>query len=155
MQYESQRQHIFQIIGAGTGGTVTGIGRKFKEISPETKIVAADPEGSILALPENLNDTDQSFYEVEGIGYDFLPTVLDRSVVDVWIKTNDAESLPMARRLIREEGLLCGKVDRYFIQNLYVGQDLYFQCSSECDRLYLDLSTDCVINQVNFGNIYQ
>lgn len=65
--------------------------------------------GSILALPENLNDTDVSFYEVEGIGYDFLPTVLDRSVVDLWIKTDDAESLPMARRLIREEGLLCGK----------------------------------------------
>lgn len=66
--------------------------------------------GSILALPDSLNDTDVSFYEVEGIGYDFLPTVLDRSVVDQWIKTNDAESLPMARRLIREEGLLCGKI---------------------------------------------
>lgn len=70
--------------------------------------------GSILALPENLNDTDVSFYEVEGIGYDFLPTVLDRSVVDIWIKTGDAESLPMARRLIREEGLLCGKFYKYF-----------------------------------------
>lgn len=87
---------------------MTGIGRKFKEISPNTKIVAADPEGSILALPESLNDTNVSFYEVEGIGYDFLPTVLDRSVVDLWIKTNDSDSLPMARRLIKEEGLLCG-----------------------------------------------
>lgn len=101
---------ILKIIGAGTGGTVTGIGRKFKEISPETKIVAADPFGSILAVPDSLNNTDVSFYEVEGIGYDFLPTVLDRSVVDQWIKTNDLESLTMARRLIREEGLLCGKI---------------------------------------------
>lgn len=88
---------------------MAGIGRKFKEISPDTVIVGVDPEGSILALPEKLNDTNVTFYEVEGIGYDFLPTVLDRSVVDMWVKTNDEESLPMARRLIREEGLLVGK----------------------------------------------
>lgn len=47
-------------------------------------------------------------YEVEGIGYDFIPTVLDRSVVDKWYKSNDRISLPMARRLISEEGFLCG-----------------------------------------------
>lgn len=47
-------------------------------------------------------------YKVEGIGYDFIPTVLDRSVVDHWVKTEDGESFLMARRLIREEGLLCG-----------------------------------------------
>ncbi|XP_056639619.1 cystathionine beta-synthase [Diorhabda sublineata] len=96
------------VMGAGTGGTVAGVGRKFKEISPQTKIVAADPVGSILALPESLNETDAGFYEVEGIGYDFVPTVLDRDVVDIWIKTTDEESLPMARRLIQEEGLLVG-----------------------------------------------
>ena len=45
---------------------------------------------------------------MEGIGYDFVPTVLDRNVVDRWIKTNDKESLLMARDLIRYEGLLCG-----------------------------------------------
>ncbi|KAJ8958611.1 hypothetical protein NQ318_016332, partial [Aromia moschata] len=96
------------VIGAGTGGTVSGVGRKFKEISPNTTIVAVDPEGSILAEPEELNKTNVTFYEVEGIGYDFIPTVLDRSVVDTWIKTNDKESLQMARRLISEEGMLVG-----------------------------------------------
>ncbi|XP_052866389.1 cystathionine beta-synthase-like protein [Anopheles cruzii] len=96
------------VIGTGTGGTMTGIGRKIKESCPSCKVIAADPEGSILAEPEELNRTDVNFYEVEGVGYDFLPTVLDRGVVDRWYKFNDRAALPLARRLIREEGLLCG-----------------------------------------------
>lgn len=96
------------VVGAGTGGTVAGIGRKLKELKPDCIIVGADPEGSILAEPAELNKSDVSFYEVEGVGYDFIPTVLDRSVVDRWIKFNDKAALPMARRLIAEQGLLCG-----------------------------------------------
>uniref|UniRef100_A0A8D8HI56 Cystathionine beta-synthase n=2 Tax=Culex pipiens TaxID=7175 RepID=A0A8D8HI56_CULPI len=96
------------VVGAGTGGTVAGIGRKIKETNPDCVIVGADPEGSILALPDKLNESSVSFYEVEGVGYDFIPTVLDRSVVDRWIKFNDKDALPMARRLIAEEGFLCG-----------------------------------------------
>ena len=53
--------------GAGTGGTITGIGRKLKELSPQTKIIAVDPEGSLLAEPPELNTVEQS-YDVEGIG---------------------------------------------------------------------------------------
>lgn len=52
------------VLGAGTGGTITGVGRKIKEKCPDCTIVGADPEGSILAAPESLNKTDVSFYEV-------------------------------------------------------------------------------------------
>ncbi|XP_076246612.1 cystathionine beta-synthase isoform X3 [Calliopsis andreniformis] len=96
----------YLVAGAGTGGTITGIGRKLKELSPDTKIIGVDPKGSILAESPELQDV--GFYEVEGIGYDFIPTVLDRNVIDRWIKTEDCESLNAARMLIREEGLLCG-----------------------------------------------
>lgn len=102
------------VAGAGTGGTISGIARKFKERSPETKIVGVDPVGSILAQPEQLNTIPDEgagstgFYEVEGIGYDFIPTVLDRSLVDLWYKTKDPESLKLSRELMRHEGLLVG-----------------------------------------------
>uniref|UniRef100_A0AAY4BMX7 Cystathionine beta-synthase n=1 Tax=Denticeps clupeoides TaxID=299321 RepID=A0AAY4BMX7_9TELE len=96
------------VAGAGTGGTITGIARKLKEKCPNVKIVGVDPEGSILAEPDELNMSDKTQYEVEGIGYDFIPTVLDRSVVDMWLKSNDEDSFAMSRMLIRDEGLLCG-----------------------------------------------
>lgn len=97
------------VAGAGTGGTIAGTAKILKEKIPGIKIVGVDPYGSILAQPESLNQTEEAgFYEVEGIGYDFIPDVLDRSYVDEWRKSNDMQSLPMARRLLREEGLLCG-----------------------------------------------
>ncbi|XP_036418358.1 cystathionine beta-synthase-like [Colossoma macropomum] len=96
------------VAGVGTGGTITGVARKLKEKCPNIKIVGVDPEGSILAEPEELNKTDKTHYEVEGIGSDVIPIILDRSVVDSWYKTNDDESFAMARMLIRDEGLLCG-----------------------------------------------
>lgn len=67
-----------------------------------------DRYGSILAQPEKLNETTVTGYEVEGIGYDFLPTSLDRSVIDSWVKIGDKDGYPIARELIALEGLLCG-----------------------------------------------
>ena len=97
------------VAGAGTGGTITGIAKRLKELNPEIIIVGVDPKGSILAEPEVLNEENRlQSYQVEGIGYDFIPQVLDRSLVDEWYKSDDKESLVMMRRLIRQEGLLCG-----------------------------------------------
>lgn len=91
------------VIAAGTGGTITGVARRVKEANPHCIVVGADPYGSILA-----GDGPISSYKVEGIGYDFIPDVLDRRLVDTWVKTADRESFQLARRLIREEGLLVG-----------------------------------------------
>ena len=97
------------VAGAGTGGTITGLAKGLKKHSKDVKIVAADPQGSILALPETLNQEHMNAsYKVEGIGYDFIPDVLDREIVDKWYKTDDQESFYLARRLISEEGLLVG-----------------------------------------------
>lgn len=65
--------------------------------------------GSILAVPESLNkEGDGEQYIVEGIGYDFIPDVLNRSDVDVWLKTKDEESFAAVQILMRKEGLLVG-----------------------------------------------
>ncbi|KAF9883457.1 cystathionine beta-synthase [Aspergillus nanangensis] len=97
------------VAGAGTGGTITGLARGLKKHNPDVQVIAADPFGSILALPAKLNEEHENEpYKVEGIGYDFIPQVLDQQAVDKWYKTGDKESFQYARRLIAEEGLLVG-----------------------------------------------
>ncbi len=91
------------VMGAGTGGTLAGVADRLKKENPKIQIVGADPEGSILAGPSEVKS-----YAVEGIGYDFIPEVMKDAKVDRWVKTNDRESFLLARRMIREEGILCG-----------------------------------------------
>lgn len=106
-QCDGKLDYLF--IGAGTGGTVAGISRYLKERNPNIKIVAIDPYGSDLALPVSLNTPGPvGGYHIEGIGYDFIPRVLDRTLIDVWMKVGDDDAFRCARRLIKEEGFLCG-----------------------------------------------
>ena len=91
------------VIGVGTGGSITGIAKKLKEKNPNIQVVGADPYGSILGGGDEIYP-----YHVEGIGYDFFPDVLDNSLVDQYVKVDDQHSFNFARRLIKEEGLLCG-----------------------------------------------
>ena len=99
------------VSAAGTGGTITGVGRYLKEKNPKIQIISGDPIGSILAeywrtdgasVPEGVP------YKVEGIGQDKLPGTLDMSVVDDYRTVSDREAFVMARRLTREEGLFVG-----------------------------------------------
>ena len=97
------------VAGVGSGGTVSGVGRYFKERNPACEIVLADPVGSILAPLVNEKKTvAPGSWLVEGIGEDFIPSILDMTLIDKAYAITDAESFEVARELLKLEGVLAG-----------------------------------------------
>ncbi len=97
------------VVGVGSGGTLTGIGRYMCQYSPKTQMVLADPEGSILAPLVQTGEMRQAgSWAVEGIGEDFVPPNCDLSLVKQAFSISDRESFAVARELMRQEGILAG-----------------------------------------------
>jgi cystathionine beta-synthase len=100
------------IMGMGTGGTISGIGKYLKEQNPNIRIVGVDPTGSLLletwqhgSIPRGVVARP---YKIEGIGEDFLPSTLNLSVIDEVVRVTDKEAFQWTRRIVREEGIFCG-----------------------------------------------
>ena len=97
------------VVGVGSGGTLTGIGRYMRQASPETAMILADPEGSVLApYIATGRMIEAGSWAVEGIGEDFVPPNADLSLVSKAFTIPDAESFATARELLRMEGVLAG-----------------------------------------------
>ena len=98
------------VAGVGTGGTITGLARFFERVSPETEMVLADPEGSVLAnyVKTHKISKDVGSWLVEGIGEDFLPAVCDLSRVKKAYSIPDAEAFGVLRTLLKTEGIMAG-----------------------------------------------
>ena len=97
------------VVGVGSGGTLTGIGRFMRSSSPATQMILADPAGSVLApLVETGTMSEAGSWAVEGIGEDFVPPNADLALVRRAYAIPDAESFAMARELLLREGVLAG-----------------------------------------------
>src|SRR5215475_5546510 len=97
------------VVGVGSGGMLTGLGRCMRKASPKTQMVLADPQGSILApLVETGKMPAVGSWAVEGIGEDFIPPICDLSLVKKAFAIPDPESFATSRELLRAEGILAG-----------------------------------------------
>jgi len=97
------------VCGIGTGGTISGVGRYLKERNSKVKIVGVDPKGSLYF--SRLNGKKKSElhqYKIEGIGEDFIPETADLDLIDSIVQVGDREAYRMARRLAKQEAMLCG-----------------------------------------------
>jgi cystathionine beta-synthase len=97
------------VVGVGSGGTLSGVGRFFKRVQPNVKMILADPAGSVLYEWVKTGKLGEAgSWAVEGIGEDFVPDNADMSLVSDAFEIDDAESFAVARELLRKEGILAG-----------------------------------------------
>jgi cystathionine beta-synthase len=99
------------VVGVGTGGTVSGVGRYLKERNPRIKIWGIDTYGSVFKKYKETGEFDKNEiypYITEGIGEDFLPKNVDFSIIDHFEKVTDKDAAAMTRRIAREEGIFAG-----------------------------------------------
>jgi cystathionine beta-synthase len=97
------------VSGMGTGGTLSGCGRYFKERNPNIKIVGVDPIGSLYYEYVKTGRLTKPFsYYVEGIGEDFLPSTMNLNILDEIVQVDDRECFVMTRELVRREGIFAG-----------------------------------------------
>jgi cystathionine beta-synthase len=97
------------VIGVGSGGTITGVGRYLKEQHPDIQIILADPHGSVLTPLVNEGKTVKAGqWLIEGIGEDFVPSIADLDLVTKAYWISDKESFEVARELLSGEGILAG-----------------------------------------------
>jgi len=91
------------VAGVGTGGTITGVGEVLKERKPSVKIVAVEPDASSV-----LSGGRAGPHRIQGIGAGFVPKILNRAIIDEIIKVTNDDAFDTAKRLSREDGILCG-----------------------------------------------
>ncbi|MBW9152510.1 cysteine synthase A [Clostridium estertheticum] len=109
--YETTAEEIFSdisdvavfVAGVGTGGTITGVGRRLKEFNKEIKVVAVEPAKSPV-----LSGGEPGPHKIQGIGAGFTPDIYDSSVIDEIMQITDEEAFDIAKRLAKEEGILVG-----------------------------------------------
>ncbi len=130
------------VAAAGTGGTISGVGRYLKEQNPDVRVIGADIEGSILS------GGSPGPWKVEGIGEDFVPSTLNAQVIDEWIRVSDADSFFTARRIARQEGILLGGSSGTCLAAAFqyaqrcTGEDLIVALCPDTGRNYLSKMYD-------------